>query len=223
MRNIFSVIGLAMLLGIAGCTQCSRHISSSESIECQRLRMLWERAGEENPQIIIPEINTEFGHESGDEMTWQELGERVFLAAGCCFSKPHPLANEWIQYNRLDCIWEYLENENILRVAFYKNVMDEDTSKPEDWYNPWAEIVEPERIGETVKVFCKAMKREKDRFANEGIVLGHYDRMQVVTDKHKFIIPIGCGSRQSKAIYGIGWTSYELREKLKEWGFPRPK
>jgi len=223
MRKIFSAVGLAMVLSIGGCTKCNSPIWSSEGVECERLRVFWERMGEENPQIIIPEINTEFGHESGDEMTWQELGEMVFLAADCCFSKPHPLSNEWMEYNRLECIWLYLENENILRVAFYENIIDEDTSKPEDWQSLWAEILEPERIRETIKLLCKAMERGKDRFANEGIVLGHYDRMQVMTDKHKFIIPIGCGSSRSKAIYGIGWTSYELKKKLTEWGYPRQK
>jgi len=49
------------------------------------------------------------------------------------------------------------------------------------------------------------------------------DRMQIITDKHKFIIPIGCGSDGSKAIRGVGWTSYELRGGLKEWGFPKQK
>lgn len=218
MRNIL-IINLVALLGITGCAKNNRCVSSGESIECQRLKVLWERAGEENPQIIIPETE----NESGDEMMWQELGEMVFSAAGCCFCKPHPLAKEWTECNRLECIWEYLEKENIQRIAFYENVMDEDTSKPEDWHGLWAEIVEPARIRETIKLFCKAMKSEKDRFANEGIVSGHYDRMQIMTDKHKFIIPINCGSHQSKVICGIGWTSYELLERLKEWGFPKPK
>lgn len=220
MRNIF-VISLSILLGIAGCTECSRHVSPGESIECQRLRLLWERAGEENPQIIIPEINTEFGHESGDEMTWQELGEMVFFAAGCCYCKPHPLSNEWTEHSRLDCIWEYLEKESVRKIAFYEQV-SLDTEPPENWHS-WAEIIEPKEIKETIKFLCKALKKEKDKFANEGIVLGHGDRMQVITNKHEFIIPIGCNSRESKAIFGVGWTSYELRKKLTEWGFPESK
>lgn len=218
MRNIV-IINLVALLGITGCAENNRCVSSGESIECQRLRVLWERAGEENPQIIIPETE----NESGDEMTWQELGEMVFSAVGCCFCKSHPLAKEWMECNRLECIWEYLEKENIQRIAFYENVMDEDTSKPKDWHSLWAEIVEPERIRETIKLFCKAMKMGKDKFANEELVLGHYDRMQITTDKHKFIIPVSCGSRQSKVICGIGWTSYELRGQLKEWGFSECK
>lgn len=210
MRSML-VIGLSILLGIAGCTECSRHISSSESIECQRLRVLWERAGEENPQIIIPETETE----SGDEMTWQELGEIVFFTVGCCFCKSHPIAKEWMECNRLECIWEHLENEQIHRIAFYKHVMEENSKRPEDWH-PWAEITEPERIKEVMKQLCIAMKKSSDRFANDEYVMSGLDRMQIITDKHKFIIPISC---HRKAMCGIGWTSYELREQLRDWGF----
>jgi len=218
-KNIF-VISLTILLGIAGCTGCKRDISSSESIECQRLKVLWERAGEENPQIIIPEIETEFGHESVDEMTWQELGEMVFSTVGCCFCKPHPLAKEWKEYNRLQCIWKHLENENVQRIAFYGQVLEEDTERPEDWCNLWAEINEPEKIKKVVKVLHRAVEREKNKFANEDIVISVVDRMQIITDKHKFIIPISC---YREAVRGIGWTSEELRKKLREWGFPDPK
>lgn len=210
MRNML-VIGLSILLGIAGCSECNRHISSSESIECQRLRVLWERAGEENPQIIFPETETE----SGDEMTWQELGEIVFFTVGCCFCKSHPVAKEWMECNRLECIWEHLENEQIHRIAFYKHVMEENSKRPEDWH-PWAEITEPERIKEVMKQLCIAMKKSSDRFANDEYVMSGLDRMQIITDKHKFIIPI---SRYREAVYGIGWTSYELRKQLRDWGF----
>jgi len=214
---------LVISLMIMGCNESSRHVSSGKGIECQRLRLLWERDGKENPQIIIPEIKTEFGYESGDEMSWEELGEMVFSTIGCCFCKPHPLAKEWTECNRLECAWQYLETENVQRIAFYENVMDEDTNRPEDWHDLWAEIVEPKRISEAIRLFCKAMKKERNKFANEEIVSGHYDRMQIVTDKHKFIVPISCGSRRSKAICGIGWTSYELQRQLKKWGFSDPK
>jgi len=156
-------------------------------------------------------------------MAVSELGEMVFSAVGCCFCKSHPLAKEWMECNRLECIWQYLEKGNVQRIAFYENVMDKDTSKPEDWHSLWAEIVEPKRISETIRLLCKAVKKERNRFANEEIVLGHYGRMQIITDKHKFIIPIGCGSSQSEAICGIGWASYELHERLKEWGFAEPR
>ncbi len=44
--------------------------------------------------------------------------------------------------------------------------------------------------------------------------------MQIITDKHKFIIPVRWTSRK---VYGLEWTSYELKQKLREWGFPDPK
>ena len=211
-------MSLVTLLGITGCTENNRRVPSGESVECERLKYLFNNLEEENIKTVF--FFAEDSNEPIDEATFQEFKGMILHLAGCCTCKPHPLAKEWIEYNRLECIWEYLEKENIQRIAFYENVMDEDRIKPEDWHSLWAEIVEQERIKETVKLFCKAMKRESDRFANEEIVLGHYDRMQIITDKHKFIIPTGCGSHQSKVIRGIGWTSYELRGQLKEWGFP---
>jgi hypothetical protein len=206
-----------MPLGM-GCTEKSYRISSGESIECQRLNVLFNNLERENIQMLV--FFGEDSNEPVDEATFEEFRETVLHLAGCCTYRTHPLAKEWAEYNRLECIREYLEKENIQRIAFYDNVMDEDTIKPEDWHSLWAEVVEPKRIREVVKIFCKAMKRESDRFSNEEIVIGHYDRMQIITDKHKFIIPIGCGSNRSKAIRGVGWTSYELRKRLKEWGFP---
>jgi hypothetical protein len=213
---------LSILLGIAVCAGCGRHSLSSEGVECQRLRLFWERAGKENPQIIIPEINTEFGHESGDEMTWQELGEMVFFAAGCCYCKPHPLSNEWTEHSRLDCIWEYLEKESVRKIAFYGghgDLLDFDSDPPESWY-PWAEIIETERVKQVMKLLYKSIKKEKDRSTNEDAVMQDKERMQIITNNRKFIIPV---SDYKGAIRGIGWTSYELRKKLTEWGFPESK
>ena len=64
------------------------------------------------------------------------------------------------------------------------------------------------------------MKEEKDRCVNGDIIMQGTERMHIITDKHKFIIPISC---QKKAVYGIGWTSYELQKKLEKWGFLEPK
>ena len=52
MKNIL-ITSLVMLLGIAGCTECSRHISSSESIECQRLKVLFNNLREQNIQMVV--------------------------------------------------------------------------------------------------------------------------------------------------------------------------
>jgi len=214
MRNIF-VISFVALLTFAGCNKCNRPAFSSEGVECQRLRILWERMGEENPQIIAPETDS-FG---GYEMTWQELEGGVFFAVGCCFSMPHPLASEWVEYNRLECIRQYLEKENIQKIAFYGghgDLPDFASESPENWH-PWAEIIEPEKIKIVTKLLLKAMEKESDRFANE---ISFNRLMQIITDKHKFIIAV-CD--YEGAIRGIGWTSYELRKKFEQWGFLKPE
>lgn len=217
MRDVLIlIVSLVTLLGITGCAENGWCISPGESIECQRLRVLWERAGEENPQIIIPETESE----SGDEMSWQELGELVSSAVGCCFCKPHPLAREWVECNRLDCVLEYLAEENIRNISLYVGVLEDNAERPEEWYNLWVEVDEPNKIKTVTKLLCEAVKKEKNRFINEDIVISTAARMQIITDKHRFIIPISC---YNGAIRGIGWTSYELRGQLKKWGFSDPK
>lgn len=220
MKNIL-IINLTVLLGMAGCTVNRGHISTSESVECQRLEGLFNNLREQNIQTVV--FFGEDCNEPIDEVAFEEFQETVLYLAGCCVCKPHPLAKEWLECNRLECIWEHLEKENVQRIAFYENVMDEDTIRPEDWNGLCAEIADPKMISETIRLLCKAMKSEKNKFANEGIVLGHYDRMQITTDKNRFIIPIGCGCHRRKAICGIGWKSYELQEWLKKWRLPKTK
>jgi len=219
MRNIF-VISLLILLGIVGCTEYSRHISSSESIGCQMLRVLFSNLEKEKIQTVA--FFGEDSNEPIDEATLQEFKESILVLAGCCFSKPHPLSNDWMEHNRLDCIWENLERENIQKIAFYGghgDLLDSDSEPPENW-RPWVEIINPQKIKEIIKLLIKAMKEEKDRRVNGDIIMQGTERMQIITDKHKFIIAV-CD--YEGAIRGIGWTSYELKKKLTEWGFPRPK
>jgi len=215
MKNI-SIISLVALLAITGCAENNRCVSSGESIECQRLKVLFNNLEKENIQMLV--FFGEDCNEPVDEATFKEFKGLILHLAGCCACSPHPLAKEWAECNRLECIWEHLEKENIQKIAFYQ-ILGSEFVSPKDWH-PWAEITESERIKEVLRLLCKAMKREKDKFANEDTVVGDIKRMQIITHKHKFIIPIGCGSRQGKVIYGIGWTSYELQGRLKEWGFP---
>ena len=203
-----------------GCTGNNRHISTSESIECQKLKVLFNNLEKENIKTLI--FYGEDCNEPVDEATFEEFRETVLYLAGCCFPMPHPLANEWVSYNRLECIRQYLEDESVRRIAFYDfdgTMFDEEKERPEDWGKPWAEITEPKRIKEVLRLLFRAMDKEKDRFANEDVVMSTAARMQIITDKHKFIIPISC---YKGAIRGIGWTSYELRGQLKKWGFSDP-
>lgn len=223
MRDIF-VISFIALLGIAGCTQCSRHISSSENIGCQMLRGLFSNLEKEKIQTVA--FFGEDSNEPIDEATLKEFKESILVLAGCCFSKPHPLSNEWMEYNRLDCIWENLERENVQKIAFYGGhigILGPDSEPPEDWHS-WAEITEPKRIKEVLKLLYKAMDNEKDRFANETAVASDLAQIQIITDKHKFIIPFSTlGIARGRPIRGVGWTAYGFKEKLGEWGFLAPE
>jgi len=219
MKNIL-IISLITLLGITGCAENNRCNSSNEGKGCELLKVLFRNLENQNVHTVV--FFGEDSNEPIDEDTLKEIQEGILTLAGCCVCKPHPLSNEWTECNRLECIWEHLEKENVQRIAFYEQILGENTERPEDWCNLRAEIKKPERIKEIMKILRKAMKKEKDRTANVDTVMSDIDRMQITTDKHKFIIPVGCASRQSKVIYGIGWTSYELRGRLKEWGFPAP-
>jgi hypothetical protein len=217
MRNIFFAIGLAMLLSITGCTKCNRPAFSSGSVECQRVERFWRELETDKVKMIA--FFGEDSNEPVDECPFEEFKAAFYQLTGCCFSKPHPLAGEWVEYNRLECIRKYLEKENIQKIAFYGDhgvLLDFGSEPPETWH-PWAEIIEPGRIKEVTKLLLKAMEKEGDRFANE---VSPTMPMQIITDKHKFVIEV---SDYNNAICGIGWTSHELRKKLEQWGFLEPK
>lgn len=218
MKNIFSTLGLAVILSAAGCTKYNRFAFSSGSVECQRIEKFWREL--ETDKVKLVAFFGEDNNEPIDECPFEEFKAAFYHLTGCCFSMPHPLANEWVEYNRLECIQQYLENESVQRIAFYDfrgQLFDEDTKRPEDWGKPWVEIIEPKRIKEVTKLLLDAMEKDDDRFANE---VSPQKPMQIITDKHKFIVYF---VDYNNAIRGIGWTSYELRKKLTKWGFLVPK
>jgi len=221
MKNIFA-ISLVILLGITGCAKNNQFISPGEGIECQRLKVLFNNLEEENVEMLAfygKDVN-----EPIDEATFEEFRDAILNLAGCCFCKPHPLAKEWKEYKRLECIWENLENEHVQKIAFARfSALESEFDSPELRHSPedqysWAEIVEPQKINNVLKLLREALKEGKNKFTNEGAILSvsFRDQMQIVTDKHKYIIPVYF---KGEITYGIGWTSYELREQLKRWGF----
>jgi hypothetical protein len=207
---------LTVLLGFAGCTY-NHLVSPSKSVECQRLKVLFNNLEKQNMQTVV--FFSQDVNDPVDEVTLQEFKDMILYLAGCCSCKTHPLAEEWMECNQLECIWEHLK-ENVQNIAFYGQVLDEHTERPENWSNLRAKIDDPEKIKEVLRMLSKAIKKEKDKFANEDVVMGAIDRMQIITDNHKFIVPISC---QKEAVYGIGWTSYELRRQLRKWGSSEPK
>lgn len=217
-KLIIAIFTIQILIG--GCSSSESGSSSGECMDCQRLKdvLRYFRDEEHAEKIILAEFKTEYGHQAGSEMPWEDFEKIILQSAGCC--APYHLSEEWEEYNWLDCIREYLEEENVQRIAFYEGIHFK--AKPEDWNSPWAVITEPEKINEMLKLLHEALGEDKDRFANEGIVVGHAGQMQIITDKHKFIIPIAGNSREDEAIRGLGWSSCKLRKKLTDWGLAEP-
>lgn len=219
-KLILTVFTMQVLIG--GCSSYKSASPLNECINCQKLKdtLKYFREEEHAESIILAEFKDEYGSKDGGEVPWEDFEKIILQSAGCCASSPHPLSKEWEEYNWLDCIREYLEKENIQRIAFYSS--GGDIEKPEDWKGLWAEITKPQKIKEALKLLLVAMDEEKDRFAWWGYVVGHHNWMQIVTDKHKFIIPIGCGSSEDEEICGLGWSSCKLRKKLTDWGLAGP-
>jgi hypothetical protein len=216
MRTTF-IISFIVMFGIEGCTKCNQPALSSQATDCNRLKTLWERMGKEKPQLIIPEINEEFKHKSREEMTWDEFGEIVFFTAGCCYCMPLPDANEWLKCYRFESILPYLETEKIQKIKFYEN-MGYEVIPEKDWPQRLMEITDSERINDIINLVKIALKHANDKFAYEEEVVRGNEQIAIITNKHKFIIPV---IEYEGAIRGIGWTSYELKDKLAQWGFHR--
>jgi hypothetical protein len=113
----------------------------------------------------------------------------------------------WIESDDLDDLWRYLKNEKVENITFCW--IDYNNSPPEKWWT-WGEITEPERINQTLQLLYASKI--------EGIIPSICDgRMKIITDKHKFLMPIDW---QSDVVYSYRWESRELRKQLWKWGFP---
>jgi DNA-directed RNA polymerase subunit L len=219
-KLILTIFTTFVLVG--GCGSYKTGPLSNECINCQKLKdtLKYFKEEEHAEKIILAEFKDEYESKDSGEIPWDDFEKIILKSAGCCASSPNPLSKEWQEYSWLDCIRGYLEKENIQRIAFYGHVNNRD--KPEDWHGVWAEIAEPQKIEEALKLLLDAVDKEKDRFANWEIVVGHNARMQIVTDRHKFIIPISCGSSEDEEVCGLGWSSCKLRKKLTDWGLAEP-
>ncbi len=209
MKNTL-VISVSILLAFTGCTESNRGVSPGKSPECHRLKQLFNNLREENISNVA--FFADDSNAPVDEVGFEEFREVIFELAGCCEGRKHPLSNAWRIYNRLECIWEYLESEKVEKIAFCE-ILGSEFTKPKDW-QPWVQVTEPEDVREVLRLLSEAIKGEKDRFAHEDWVIADIERMQVITDKHKFIVPI---SRHGNTVCGVGWESGELSEQLSEW------
>ncbi len=119
----------------------------------------------------------------------------------------------WIECNSLGTIWDDLENQDIQRIAFCET----DIEDIEKWYVRFE--VPEECIEKTKELIGKALQDAKKRGFRRESIWDIY-RMKIITDKHKYVVPVRW---DSKKIYGIDWTSYELRDYLRKYGFADPK
>ncbi len=212
-KNLFIII-LPMLFAIAGCKVQKHNILPRENAGCERLKYYWEALGVPKDKIIFYDKDS---NEPTEESSFDAFTAGVLYEAGCCSSMSHPLSKEWVIYPRLECMWGTLQKENIRKITFCVTWRPYEKS-PEDWNCEG--IIESEKIKEIMKLLGKAMAKSTDRFANEANVEsgGTQQWMQIITDKNKFMTPIYYDFEKG-ATYGIGWTSDELMDKLKQW-FP---
>jgi len=228
-KTVSVIINLAILTLLSGCIGPNPPNRPAEQIECERLReWLADRseAGSFGQVETVAFLLSRDCNDAVEEMSFEQFQEQILYEAGCCSCRSHPLSKEWKEYKRLDCIWENLENERVRNIAFarfsrhFEFAPLEERRSPENG-RPWAEITEPEKIKEILSLLYEAMRKANDRFANEGEVLtvSFRDQMQIVTDKHKYIIPVYF---DKEITFGIGWTSYKLRKKLADWGLVKP-
>lgn len=163
-----------------------------------------------------------------DKMTFEEFRDRILYFAGCCSYKHNPISKEWMEYKRFECIWENLKKETVKKITFSGYCAMEDSDPIEEQKSPedrdqWAVITEPEKISEVLQLLHEATDKEEDKFSNDYILADTYrDQMQIVTNKHKYIIPIEFNKNVREITYGIGWTSYKLGKKLVDWGLAEP-
>lgn len=136
-----------------------------------------------------------------------EFGLNTYACAKY-YVKPYP-SNEWVRCERIEDIWKYLENEKVQKITFC--VFEPDNS-PDKWWT-WGEVVEPEKIKHTLQLI-RASKID----GYIGVIC--FGRMKIITDRHKFIIPV---TWDDKEIFSYRWESAELRKQLWKWGFPGPE
>ncbi len=136
-----------------------------------------------------------------------DFGQDVYAAARY-YCWPYPPSDNWIECLKVKYVQRYLRNEKVKEIAFGMVKDEHNVNSLRIWGRG---IVEPEKIKRVLQLISTAKKD-----INVSIVW--CERMIIITDKHKFVVPIGGGD---KAVYGWDWTSKELRKKLWEWGYDR--
>lgn len=146
-------------------------------------------------------------HYKGDESPeWHEIEEALYVLTGYNSCHSCPSDKDWTVCCGLKGKWKYFEKEKVNKIAFWSVGDDYDGNSLD---NLGWKIIEPEKIKRTLQLISGAKKE-----LNMCIVwLG---RMSIITDKHKFIVPVEVSDT---GVYGLDWTSFELRKQLWKWGY----
>jgi hypothetical protein len=120
----------------------------------------------------------------------------------------HPSSGDWIEYQRIKSAWKYLNNENVQKIIFCCVNYDDSNLSPDNYIDFW-DIIEANKIEKTLELIRAAKKAD-------NISIVWHERMKIITDKYKFIIPVDVDDEE---VCGFDWTSKELRKELWKWGY----
>lgn len=142
-------------------------------------------------------------YKASQTLSWDALEGDRYASIGY-YCRRFPPSKDWIECAAIKGAWKYLEKEKVQKIYFcYVGNLD---LLPDKWRG--CEITEPNKIEQILQSVRNAKKDDNGSAA-------WLDRMKIITNKHKFIIPVGISD---KNIYGYEWTSPELPKLLQKWG-----
>lgn len=210
MRTRLLILVSIAIATISGCTS-SQQYSSKEQDYCQKLEEFLEFCREQKAKEVIY-----YGDGRANATEWEEF-EKVLCAALGCTPPCESLPDGWQACLTLRQIWPAIEKENIRRITFCSVT---DVNNINDWYIRYE--VPEKAFSKSVRLLGKALKESEKRGIgwDLGTDVWGINRMKIVTDKGKYIIPVDWTGWK---IYGNDWISEELRIFLREYGFDNPK
>jgi hypothetical protein len=132
-----------------------------------------------------------------------DYGQDLYAAARY-YCWPYPASDNWIECLKVKYVQRYLRHEKVKEIDFG---MVENEHNVNSLQKFGRGIIEPEKIKRMLQLISTAKK-------DMNMASIWLERMIIITDKHKFVIPIGGGDR---ATYGWDWTSQELSKQFWQW------
>jgi hypothetical protein len=121
--------------------------------------------------------------------------------------------NNWEEHASFVGVWPRLQKEKIINIGFCDEVLNVDI---DSWHSQY---VPKGKLDECIRLIDKAMRDADRKHFKWGPVW--QGRMKIITDKGKYLVPAEteiCNTN-SPSVFGNEWTSSELGEYLKKYGF----